>query len=186
MNELRQILEKGSSSLCNGTMACPQNTAAFKLLLDGDESRAMQRFQRILADRPRDPDALAGLAICVAMTSGRFVSATKLAREAVRRAPRAPAGYLALGYIHLLGSKLEQGYRYLLKAEKLAPADVRVAAGLAFYNKSREPVIADLAPENPLNRFFGGLRNRLRPPLHRVLAVALVAGCVYFGGATLF
>ncbi len=131
---------------------------AYHHLLSDDLQGAEQRFQRILRDNPEDPEALAGMAICVARSTGRFVSATKLAKRAVRIAPRSAAGYYALGTIHLLGSKLEQGYRYLMKAKHLAPEDPRVQAGFELFDLGRSPVISDLSRRHPLNRALGRVR----------------------------
>lgn len=165
MNELRRLLGDRNQSLCKGISADPSVRMAYHHLLTGDLGGAETRFQRILRDNPEDPEALAGMAICVARNAGRFVSATKLATQAVRIAPKSPAGYYALGTIHLLGSKLEQGYRYLMKAKHLAPQDPRVQAGFELFDEGRAPVIADLSREHPLNRVLGRARSVLEAPL---------------------
>jgi len=185
MSDLRRLLGKENGSICQGVAASPQVWAAFKLLMNEDRVGAEQRFQRILKENPADHEALAGLAICVAERTGRFVSATKLARESVRRAPKSSAGYFALGYIHLLGSKLEQGHRYLMKAKHLAPRDPRLNLGFALYDRERPPVIADLSRMHPANRFLGGTRSLMRSQVHRVLAVAMLAGGCYVATAIL-
>lgn len=182
MSGFSQLLEMGSRSNCNRIPASPAVRAAYQQLMDDDCSGAMQRFQRVLKDTPRDHEALAGLAICLADSSGRYVSATKLARESVRLAPKAASGYIALGYIHLLGSRITQGYRYLMKARKLAPSDPRLMAGLSRYEDQREPVVVDLAPENPINQALGYIRGLLRTPFRRVMAATLAfEGCYLVG-----
>jgi len=138
-----------------------------------------------LRDNPRDADAMAGLAICVAEATGRFVSATKLASEAVRIAPQSPSGYYALAYIHLLGSRLEQGYRYLLKAEKLAPRDPRLESGFAPFDKERPPVISDLNRDHPMNLALAGARTFMRTSMHRTLVGVLILESVYLTGSWL-
>jgi len=165
--------------------ASPVVCAAYDLLFDGDRDGAEQRFQRILRDNPRDADAMAGLAICVAEATGRFVSATKLASEAVRIAPQSPSGYYALAYIHLLGSRLEQGYRYLLKAEKLAPRDPRLESGFALFDKERPPVISDLNRDHPMNLALAGARTFMRTSMHRTLVGVLILESVYLTGSWL-
>lgn len=158
MNDFRKLLGLGDRSLGKTLQASPKVTGAYDLYFAGDRPGAEERFQRLLRENPRDADALAGLAICVAETTGRYVSATKMAAESVRLAPEQPGGYYALAYIHLLGSKLEQGYRYLMKAKKLAPDDPRLQAGYALYDKERPPVIADLPPVHPVNVLLGQAR----------------------------
>jgi len=185
MSDFKQLLGLGNKSKCTGLDAAPTVVAAYRLLFDGDRTGAEQRFQRILRDTPKDADALAGLAVCVAEGTGRFVSATKLATEAVRLNPHSPAGYYALAYIHLLGSRLEQGYRYLLKAKKLAPRDPRLETGFALFEKERPPVICDLDRSHPVNVVLTGARAFLRTSMHRTLVGCLVLESVYLTGSLL-
>jgi len=153
-------------------------------LLAGDGESASVRFQKLLEDDPKDHESLAGLAICIAESAGRYVSATKLAQQSVRLAPKSAAGYFALAYIHLLGSRLEQGYRYLMKARKLAPEDPRVMSALVMYKKEM-PVVSDLPADNPVNVFLGGMRSFLSTPLHKVMAMTVVAEGAYLAGSLL-
>lgn len=169
MSELKQLLNLGDRSIGKTLQASPKVAAAYELLFQGDRVAAEQRFQRILRDNPREADALSGLAICVAESTGRYVSATKLAAEAVRLAPEQPGGYYALAYIHLLGSKLEQGYRYLMKAKKLAPSDPRLEVGYALYDKERPPVVSDLQAAHPLNVVLGQARSFGRTARQKVM-----------------
>jgi tetratricopeptide (TPR) repeat protein len=185
MSDFKQLLGLGNKSNCTGMDASPTVLAAYKLLFDGDRSGAEQRFQRILRDNPRDADALGGLAVCVAEGTGRFVSATKLATEAVRLNPESPAGYYALAYIHLLGSRLEQGYRYLLKAKKLAPRDPRLESGFALYEKERPPVVSDLGRSHPVNVVLTGARSFMQTSMHRTLVGCLVLESVFLTGSLL-
>lgn len=183
MIEFRRLLDMAVPSFGNQMQGSPSACAAFRCLLDGDREGAEVRFQRLLDEDPRDPEALAGLAVCVAEETGRFLSATRLAKEAVRRAPRSPGGYYALGYINLLGSRLDEGYRYLMKAKHLAPRDPRVARGLAFYEAGLPPVICDLSRLHPVNRVLGGVRSYLRSPAHRVMALSLGAVGLWLAGS---
>ena len=91
MNELRRLLGDNTHALCKGISADPSTRLAYHHLLSGDLEGAEQRFQRILSDNAKDPEALAGMAVCIAQSTGRFVSATKLASEAVRVAPKCAA-----------------------------------------------------------------------------------------------
>lgn len=182
MSDFHRLLGLGNKPNCTDLNMSPVLSAAYGMLFDGDRSGAELRFQRILRDNPRDADALAGLAICVAEGTGRYVSATKLATEAVRRAPQSPAGYYALAYIHLLGSKLEQGYRYLMKAQKLAPRDPRLESGFALLDRERPPVIADLDRDHPLNQALVQTRAFLRSGMHKVLLGILLLESVVLTG----
>jgi tetratricopeptide (TPR) repeat protein len=169
MSGISQMLGKDRRSICKGISSCPSVRMAYGLLFDDNVEDARIRFQRILDDDRNNPDALAGLAICLAEDSGRFVSATKLAMLSVRVAPKSPAGYYALAYIHLLGSKLEAGYRYLMKAQKLAPEDPRVMLGISQFEDHQPPVITDLPREHFLNKALGKSRNFFRKGLGRMM-----------------
>lgn len=173
MNELRRLLGDNTNSLCRGLSTDPSTRLAYHHLLNGDRIGAEHRFQRILKDNPQDPEALAGMAICVAENTGRFVSATKLASEAVRVAPKSPAGYYALGTIHLMGSRLDQGYRYLMKAKHLAPHDPRLQKGFAMFDEGRPPVISDLSRSHPLNRVLGRARAAIEYPVRLAQRLSL-------------
>ena len=169
MSEFRQLISKDRRSVCNGISNCPSIRIAYGLLFDDNHEEAKRRFQLILDDDKHNPDALAGLAICLAEETGRFVSATKLAMLSVRFAPRSPAGYYALAYIHLLGSKIEHGYRYLMKAQQLAPKDPRVHIGFAQYEQEKPPVISDLPREHFLNKALGKSRSMLNLGFRKVM-----------------
>ncbi len=185
MSEFQKLFGLGIEPKCTGMDASPVVCAAYGLLFEGDRSGAEHRFKRILRDNPRDADAMAGLAICVAEATGRFVSATKLASEAVRLAPQSPAGYYALAYIHLLGSRLEQGYRYLVKAQKLAPGDPRLKSGFALFDKERPPMISDLQPNHPVNVALTRVRTFMRSSVHRTMVGVLVLESVFLTGSLL-
>ena len=173
MCELRRLLGENTRSICNKMSGDPSTRLAYHHLMNGDLAGAEERFQIILRDNPQDPEALAGMAITVAQNSGRFVSATRLATEAVRVAPKSAAGYYALGTIHLMGSKLEQGYRYLMKAKHLAPHDPRLEAGFALFDQGRAPVISDLSRNHPLNRTLGRARAMVEYPVRQIQRWAL-------------
>jgi len=182
MTDLSLIMGSEKGTVCRGMAAAAPVRAAYNLLLAGDDEAASTRFQQLLEDNPKDFEALAGLSICIAEGPGRFVSATKLAQQAVRLSPKSAAGYVALAYIHLLGSRLDQGYRYLMKAKQLAPEDPRVKSAVVRY-KREMPVVANLDAEHPVNVMLGSMRTFLSTPLHRIMAMTVVAEGAYFAGS---
>ncbi len=169
---ISRLSAEESRSICKKMDSSPSIRMAYGLLFEGDIPSAKVRFQRILDENKHDPDALAGMAICVVEDSGRFVSATKLAMLSVKLAPRSPAGYYALAYIHLLGSKLEPAYRYLMKAHDLAPADPRVNLGMSQLEIQRPPVISDLPREHFLNKALGKSRSLLRTSFKKMVSAS--------------
>jgi len=179
MSELSHLLEFRGGNFTVDMFKSPSLQAAYRVLLEGDVAEAEVRFRRIIDDNPKDHEALAGLAVCTAEDGGRFLTAEKLAKQSVRLAPKCAAGYIALGYIHLRGARLDDGYRYLMKAKHLAPRDPRLAAGFAIYDRERPPVIADLSRLHPVNRALGGVRAGLRSPAQRAMGLACLALSIY-------
>jgi len=175
MSDFRTLMGQDSQSICKGMEASPTIRMAYTLLFEGNPADAEVRFQRILTDDPDNADAMAGLAICMADQTGRYITPTKLAKKAVKTGSKSPSGYFALAYLHLKRSRLEEGYRYLMQAKRLAPSDPRVAVNLELYDRERPPVIADLSRLHPLNRFLGDARTFLRTSRHRAMALVLVA-----------
>lgn len=174
MSEIRELLNIGGGQFCRRLNVSPGVRTAWRLLFDGEVEEAEEHFRKLVAADGKDPEALAGLSICVAEGGGRFVTAEKLANLAVRLSPNGPAGWLALGFINMRASRLEEGYRFLLKAQNLAPQDPRLKAGMVWYQQERPPVVVDLAREHPVNRVLGTARDVLRTPTRRAAAAVLV------------
>ena len=182
MSELSHLLEFRAGSFTAEMFARPAVQAAYRVMLEGDIAEAETRFLRLIDEDPKDHEALAGLSVCTAEAGGRFLTAEKLAKQSVRLAPKSAAGYIALGYIHLRGGRLDEGYRFLMKAKHLAPRDPRLAAGFAIYDRERPPVIADLSRLHPVNRALGGVRAGLRSPQQRALGLVGLAVSLYMAG----
>lgn len=177
MSELRHLMEFRKGFENTGFANVPSLNMAYKHLYAGDHQEAERRFREILVTDPNDADAMAGLAVCVAEDGGKFLTAEKIARQAVRLGGKSAAsGFIALGYVNLRGGRLEDGYRYLMKAKHLAPKDPRVRTGFALYDQERPPVISDLSRLHPVNRALGGARSYLGSPANRAAAVAVITG----------
>ena len=175
MSDIRHLMEFRTGFENTGFSDTPSLNMAYKHLYDGEHEEAERRFQEILRDDPLDFEAMAGLAVCVAEDGGKFLTAEKLARKAVRLGRKCAAGYIALGYVYLRGGRLEDGYRFLMKAKHLAPNDPRVHSGFALYDRERPPVISDLSRRHPVNQILGGTRAYLKTPANRAMALAVVA-----------
>jgi tetratricopeptide (TPR) repeat protein len=131
---------------------------ANELLEKGDYGRAETILRQLVAESPEEPEYLTSLALCLALGPGKFVTAEKLAQRAKRLAPHRGCGWFALGYINLLGSRLEKGYLYLNEGRRRAPRDPRLDYGLEIWHLRRPPVISDLGHEHLVNRVLGLLR----------------------------
>ena len=176
MSDIRHLMEFRKGFENTGFSNIPSLNMAYKHLYAGDHEEAERRFQEIIKNDPLDFEAIAGLAVCVAEDGGRFLTAEKLARKAVRMCKKSAAGDIALGYVNLRGGRLEDGYRYLMKAKHLAPKDPRIHTGFAIYDRERPPVISDLSRLHPVNKALGGARTYMESPTNRALALAVVTG----------
>jgi len=185
MSDLKHLLEFKNGRFPTEMFASPSVCNAYKTLLEGDHLGAEQRFRRILQDDGMDHEAIAGLAVCVAEDGGKFVTAERMAQKAIRISKKSAAGYIALGYINLRGARLEEGYRYLMKAKHLAPRDPRLEQGFAIYDRERPPVIADLSRRHPVNQVLGGARSYLRGTIHKAVALTMFFSGLYLTGTIL-
>lgn len=156
---------------------------ANRLLEHHEYDEAEPILRRLVTDNPRDPEPLASLAICVAAGHGHLSTAEKLADRARKLAPNRGCGWFALGYVNLLGSRIEPAWRYLDEGRRRDPHDPRLQWGIDAYRQRRPGVIADLAATNPLNRFLTATRQVATD--RRVMIASAVyacyrAACIYF------
>ncbi len=84
-----------------------------------------------------------------------------------------------------MGSRLEQGYRYLMKAKKLAPRDPRLKSGFELFERERPPVVEDLAPEHLVNVILGQARSFGRSAFHKAMLAVLLLESVFLTGSLL-
>lgn len=132
----------------------PQLAQANRLLEMEEYDAAEAILRRLVAENPSEAEYLASLAICIGRGQGKFVTAEKLAQKARRLAPEQACGWFALGYINLLGSRLDRGYYYLNESRKRDPRDPRVRWGLLEWEGRRPALIADLSRDHLLNRLL--------------------------------
>jgi predicted Zn-dependent protease len=147
---------------------------ANRLLERQEYEDAEKILTRLVKEYPEDPEALASLAICVAAGRGQFATAEKLAKRSRSLAPRCGCGWFALGYVNLLGSRIEKGYRYLEEGRRRDPDDPRFQWGREVYEERRPGAIADLSRNNPLNRAVAAMR-RVFTDRRVVVATSLYA-----------
>ena len=147
---------------------------ANRLLEEHEYEQAEVILTRLVKENRHDPEPLASLAVCLAAGRGQFATAEKLAKRARTLAPRRGCGWFALGYVNLLGSRLEKGYRYLDEGRRRDPGDPRLRWGLDVYEQRRPGAIADLGKSNPLNRLVDVSR-RVITDRRVVLASSLYA-----------
>ncbi|MEZ4388151.1 MAG: hypothetical protein R3D98_11345 [Candidatus Krumholzibacteriia bacterium] len=165
-----ELLQVGPDNPAAGNGALRQ---ANRLMEQQEFDRAEAILRRLVAENTRDPEPLSSLAICVAAGRGNLATALKLAERARKLAPHRGCGWFALGYVNLLGSRLEEGYRALEEGRRRDPRDPRLQFGQQALEERRPGVISDLDRDNPLNRLLGAARRIATD--HRVMT----AGALY-------
>jgi predicted Zn-dependent protease len=175
-----QLLQVGED---NPAAANGRLRQANRLLEEQEYDRAEPILTRLVKECPHDPEPLASLAVCVAAGRGQLATAARLAKRARSLAPQRGCGWFALGYVNLLGSRLQEGYRLLEEGRRRDPHDPRLRWGLEAWEERRPGPIADLARSHPLNRLGRGLWRITTD--RRVLAAGAVYAC-YRVAALLF
>lgn len=141
---------------------------------------------RALALVPKHPGCLACLAICLATDQHKFVTAEKLARRAIRLAPRAMAGHEALGEVYYQASRLTEARRYFLQALALAPRDMRLRRRLAAVERACSQVIRVLPAKHPVNIVLARARAFLVRDRHLVLMSGMAVTVLVWLGLALY
>ena len=136
----------------------------FEIPLQLDRNASQQAeadLQRGLSLMPGDAQVMAALAICLATGRHKFITAEKLAKQAIQTSPYEPWGNYALGRVYLAGLRRYQAFRCFYKARRMAPGDIRLTAAIDGLDRRRPPVIARLPREHGLNVALGRVRNFL-------------------------
>jgi Flp pilus assembly protein TadD len=155
-------------------------TMLFRIPLEMDKENfqiAEAALQRGMSLLPADSQVMAALAICLAAGRHKFITAEKLARQALQISPYEPWGTYALGRIYLLGGRRYQAFRSFYKALKMAPDDARIEAAVAGLDRRRPPVITALGREHVLNVTLGKFRSFLVTDHSLILAAVLGLLC---------
>jgi tetratricopeptide (TPR) repeat protein len=155
---------------------------ANRLLEQHEYERAEPILTRLVRENPDDPEPLASLAVCVAAGRSQFATAEKLARRARNLDPARGCGWFALGYVNLLGSRLEKGFRYLEEGRRRDPRDPRLRWG--------DDAIDHRRPAGKSRRSVAGTRGLALAFVRRVVADrrVLAAGVLYvvYQAATIY
>jgi len=105
--------------------------------------KANKYLAEALAMVPEHDGCLAALAVCLAESQHKYKSAEKLARRAIRLAPRHAHGYHAIGRIYVLSGKLAQARDNLRRANLLDPTDPLIKRDLDSLERQRKQVFQD-------------------------------------------
>lgn len=167
-----EMLQVGPENPAAGNRALRE---ANHLLEQHEYERAEVILRRLVAEDARDPEPLASLAICVAAGRGNLATAERLAERARRLAPDRGCGWFAQGFVNLLGSRIERGYRLLDEGRRRDPHDPRLQFGQQILAAERPDVVARIAKLNPWKRLLVGARRVATD--HRVMAAGALYAC---------
>lgn len=124
-------------------------------LEQGDFAKAEGLLRKGLDIIPEHPRCMAYLAVCIAALGRRDGSAEKAARSVITRFPDEPAGWFALGQVHLLEGNRKVAFQHFAKARELADQVDSLQDRLDRQEPRRGPVFPSLARDHGLNVFFG-------------------------------
>lgn len=127
----------------------------------GDFAAAEELLRQGLAQAPDHPRCMAYLAVCIAALGRRDGSAEEAARSVINRYPDEPAGWFALGQVHLLGGDRKVAFQHFAKARELTDRQDSLKERLDRHEPRREPVFSSLTRGHVLNVVLGRVRSVL-------------------------
>jgi len=136
-------------------------------LEQGDFAKAEGLLRKGLETIPEHPRCMAYLAVCIAALGRRDGSAEKAARSVISRFPEEPAGWFALGQVHLLEGNRKVAFQHFAKARELTDQQDSLQDRLDKNEPRRGPVFASLSRDHFLNVFFGRVWSLFRRPAGR-------------------
>lgn len=110
--------------------------------------------------RQRTPEGCAWLGYCLARERRAFGKALELCKAAIEAAPRNPDLYLALGKVYLTAGRKGQALNVLRRGLKMDRND-EIIEVLRYLGVRKEPILASLPRENPVNIYTGLLLHKL-------------------------
>jgi tetratricopeptide (TPR) repeat protein len=149
---------------------------AVQKLDQGDYDTAESYLRRGLAHVPDHTECMAYLAICLAESKRRFVTAEKVAKQVIEVQPHQASGYYALGRVNLSGSRRRAAFQNFQRARRLARDDQTLNAELDKIEPRKPPVIGVLPRNHTLNIYLGKLRVLIfsKPSRYVVLPISLM------------
>lgn len=107
-----------------------------------------------------DPRWHSCFGFCIAKERGHITRGLELCRTALEREPQNSEHYLYLGKVHLLaGNKVDA--LTILRQGMHIDGSPEIALLLSSIGNRKQPVIASLPRDNPVNKWLGFILNRL-------------------------
>lgn len=126
---------------------------------DRQYAEALQYFQKVTAFTP---EALSYYGLALAMRRQRLDDATEFCRQAIDRDPIRADYYFNLGQVYLARGEKKLAVRALSQGLRVEPRhspslDIQKKLGIR-----QSPTIEGLDRTNPLNRYLGWMRHRVK------------------------
>lgn len=131
-------------------------------LEQGDFAKAEDLLRKGLATIPEHPRCMAYLAVCIAALGRRDGSAEKAARSVISRFPEEPAGWFALGQVHLLEGNRKVAFQHFAKARQLTDQLDDLQDRLDRQEPRKGPLFTGLPRDHFLNVLSGRVRSFFR------------------------
>ncbi|MBN1576270.1 MAG: tetratricopeptide repeat protein [Chitinispirillaceae bacterium] len=133
------------------------------------EEKAIQLYQDVLRDSPRNVRILSRLVFCHTQAN-HLEKAASLAKESIRLYPNSPIGYVDLAYVHLNDNRPQQAIECADRAHDISPLDAEAfrIKGIAYSDlgewekgKGAFKTAIDIDPENTeiMRDYYHHLRN---------------------------
>lgn len=124
-------------------------------------SEALEHFRAAHRLDPSSPRFRSFYGLCLGITERRFDKALELCRSAAKEEFFNPSLYHNLARVHLAFGFKSEAIRYLRRGLMIDPDSQGISAELKQLGVRRRPVLRFLPRQNPVNRWFGRLRQRL-------------------------
>lgn len=123
---------------------------------------ALEHFRAAHRLDPTSPRYRSYFGLCVGITERRFDKALELCRSAAKEEFYNASLYHNLARVHLAFGFKAEAIRYLRRGLMIDPENQTILAELYRLGERQAPVLGFLRRQNPLNRLFGRMRQRLR------------------------
>lgn len=149
---------------CSTDSGVADFTECLKHLRDGHPDEALAHIRSALGSAPTNPFYLSYAGLLAALAEQRFGDAEKLCRESLELRRNHAQLYLNLAEVYQTARRPQDAIEVLEKGFASTGRDRRIRRALENLGRRREPVLAFLHRENPMNRILGKWRHRFMGP----------------------
>lgn len=129
--------------------------------LDAKDYATAKRLLQEALDRERSASHLSQYALALAMHTRQIGLSITLCQEAVKKEPKNPEHFLRLGTVYLVAERKKEAIRIFRLGLRVGKHPT-IVKWLQLLGDRRDPVFPFLSRTNPLNKYFGKLRNQIK------------------------